>query len=93
MLQTLLRINAQRIGRADTPELRLAIQQESIAWLEEQQRLQPKAFTLYRIGKIQFAMNNKPGALISFRSALTNAPSDAHYRGAAETYIKKLEGL
>jgi tetratricopeptide (TPR) repeat protein len=93
LLQHLLRINDHRIARAETPELRLAIQQESLAWLEEQQRLRPGAFTTYRIAKMQLSMGDKPAALISFHAALAKAPADAHYRGAAESFIKQLEGL
>lgn len=93
LLQYLLRINDYRIGREDTPELRLAIQQESLVWLEEQQRLRPGAFTIYRIAKMQLSMGNKSEALISFRTALEITPADAYYRGAAETFIKQLEGL
>ncbi|PKN13756.1 MAG: hypothetical protein CVU69_00865 [Deltaproteobacteria bacterium HGW-Deltaproteobacteria-4] len=93
LLQHLLRINDHRIGRAETPELRLAIQQESLAWLEEQQRLRPGAFTNYRIAKMQLSMGDKTEALTSFRAALEKTPADAHYRGAAETFIRQLEGL
>lgn len=92
LVQALLRTNDYRIGREETPELRLAIQQESLVWLEEQQRLRPRAFTLYRIAKMQLAMGNKAAALITFRAALGKAPVDAHYRGAAETFIKQLGG-
>jgi tetratricopeptide (TPR) repeat protein len=93
LLQHLLRINDQRIGRVKTDELRLAIRQESLGWLKEQQHLRPSAFTLYRIGKMQLSMGDKPAALSSFRSALEQAPSDAYYRGAMKTFIQKLEGL
>jgi tetratricopeptide (TPR) repeat protein len=93
LLQSLLRTNDRRIGHAETPALRLAIQEESLAWLEEQQHLKPTAFIRYRIGKMQLAMGDKPSALISFRAALLKAPNDAHYRGAAESFIKKLEGV
>jgi tetratricopeptide (TPR) repeat protein len=93
LLQALLRVNDQRIGRAQTPDLRLAIQNESLVWLEEQQRLRPKAFTLYRIAKMQLSMGDRDSALISFRAALAGAPADAHYRGAAESFIQQLESL
>lgn len=93
LLQQLLRINAQRIGRAETPELKLAIQQESLDWLEGQQRMRPNTFTVYRMAKMQLAMGDKSAALISFRMAFAKAPAEAHYRGAAETFIKQLEGL
>lgn len=93
LLQHLLRINDHRIGRAETPELQLAIQQESLVWLQEQQHLRPSAFTIFRIAKMQLSMGDKTEALISFRSALEKTPADAYYRGAAETFIEKLEGL
>ncbi len=93
LLQALLRTNDQRIGRAETPELRLAIQRESLAWLEEQQSLRPSPFVTYRIAKMQLTMGDKMAALSSFRAALAKAPADAHYRGAAETYIKRLANL
>lgn len=93
LLQSLLRINDQRIGRADTWELRSTIQAESLAWLQEQQSLRPSAFTLYRIGKMQLSMGDNAAALNSFKTSLTKAPADAHYRGAAEKLVKRLEGL
>lgn len=93
LLQALLRINDQRIGRAGTPGSRLAIQQESLAWLKEKQRLRPRAFTLYRIAKMQLSMGDKTAALLSFRAALIKAPVDVYYRGAAETFIKKLVAI
>ncbi len=92
VLQALLRVNDQLIGRAETPELRFVLQQESLAWLEEQQRLRPSAFTLYRIGKMQLAMGDEASALVSFQASLAKTPADAYYRGATETFIKKLEG-
>ncbi|MDZ4184576.1 MAG: hypothetical protein U1D97_06310 [Desulfuromonadales bacterium] len=93
VIQHLLRINDHRIGRAETPELRSAIQKESLTWLEEQQRLCPSAFTIYRIGKMQLSMGDKAEALISLRAAMQKSPADAHYRSAAETFIQQLEGL
>ncbi len=92
VLRSLLRTNDQRIASAETPELKLAIQQESLDWLEEQQRLRPNSFTVYRIAKMQFSMGDKAAALVSFKEALVKAPVDAHYRGAAETFIEKIEG-
>jgi protein O-mannosyl-transferase len=92
LLHALLRVNDQRIGRAVTSEERLSIQQESLAWLQEQQRLQPSAFVLYRTGKMLLDVGDKSSALDSFRAALAKAPPDAHYRGAAETFIRRLEG-
>lgn len=92
LLQALLRVNDRRIGRAETPEERLAIQQESLAWLREQQRVRPGAFVLYRMGKMQLTMGDNHSALQSFRAALSKAPPDAHYRGAAEVFIRRLDG-
>ena len=92
LLQGLLRINDQRIGRAATPDLRLAIQQESLGWLVEQQHMRPSPFTIYRIAKMQLTMGQNDKALKSFRAALDGAPADAHYRSAAKTFIDKLEG-
>ena len=31
--------------------------------------------------------------LISFREVLVTTPADAYYRGAAETFIHKIEGI
>ncbi|OEU64442.1 MAG: hypothetical protein BA870_05575 [Desulfuromonadales bacterium C00003094] len=90
LLQALLRINDYRIGSAEVPGFRLAIQQESLAWLEEQHRLQPRTFTRYRIAKMQLSMGDQAAALASFRAVLARAPVDAYYRDAAATYIKKL---
>jgi tetratricopeptide (TPR) repeat protein len=93
LLQALLRINDQRIGRAKTLDLRLAIQRESLTWLNEQQSMQPNAFTLYRIAKMQLSMGNTVESLATFRSVLATAPADAYYRGAVETSITMLERL
>jgi tetratricopeptide (TPR) repeat protein len=93
LLQVLLRTNDQRIGLAETSETRLAIEQESLSWLGEQQRLRPSSFTIYRIAKMQLAMGDRSSALMSFRTALEKAPSDSHYRDAAASFVEQLEGL
>lgn len=92
VLQYLLRVNDQRIGHTAVPEEISAIRQESLTWLEEQLRLRPSAFTRYRVAKLQLDMGDEVSALESFKSSLVNTPADAHYRSAAETFIKKLEG-
>jgi tetratricopeptide (TPR) repeat protein len=92
VLQYLIRTNDQLLGKTDDPAANAAIQEESLTWLLEQQRLRPGAFTLYRIGKQHLAMGNEEDALHSFKKAYAQAPEDAHYRGAAETFIRRLEG-
>ena len=92
ILQAVLRINQKLIGQMENPEDKLALQIESLAWLQEQQRLRPKAFTLYRIGKMQLAMGDETAALASFQNSLAKTPANAHYRGALKTFIIKLEG-
>jgi len=91
LLQALLRINDFRIGKTETSSLRMTIQRESLFWLKEQKTLRPSAFLDYRIGKMQLAMGYESAALTSFRAALTIASADAYFRGAAETFIAKLE--
>ena len=44
LLQLLLKINDQRIGEAKTLEEKSTIQQESLGWLNEQQKLSPRSF-------------------------------------------------
>ncbi|MFA5585839.1 MAG: hypothetical protein WDA02_04770 [Saccharofermentanales bacterium] len=92
VLQYLIRTNDQRLGKTDDPAANATIQEESLTWLLEQQRLRPEAFTLYRIGKQHLAMGNEEDALHSFKKAYAQAPEDAHYRGAVETFIRRLEG-
>jgi len=92
VLQALLRINDQRISRAKSSEDRLVMQKESLFWLQEQYQIRPAPFILYRTGKMQLLMGDKMAALKSFRAAMEKAPSDAHYRGAAMTFIENLEG-
>lgn len=91
LLQALLRINDRRINHAKSAVMRLSIQKESLAWLKEQQNLRPNAFIVYRIAKMQLAMGDKTSALMSFRAALARAHAGAHYRGAAEVFIARLE--
>lgn len=92
LLQQLLRINDMRLVKVTDPEEKLSIQKESLGWLLEKQRLRPRAFTLYRIGKQHLSMGNKEKALEAFRKSLLTTKPDAHYRAAAEVFIKKLEG-
>jgi len=92
LLQLLLKINDQRIGEAKTLEEKSTIQQESLGWLNEQQKLSPRSFTLYRMGKLLLSMGRKAEALESFRTALRGADPDAFYRPATESFIAKLEG-
>lgn len=92
LLQQLLRINDMKLGETTDPVEIRAIQEESISWLLEQQQLRPRSFTLYRIGKQYLAMGNEKKALEAFRSSMVNVKPDAHYRAAAEVFIKRLEG-
>jgi len=59
MLQVLLRINDRRIVVATDTAKRLTIQQESLEWLQEEQRIRPQNFTLYRIGKLHLSTGDK----------------------------------
>ena len=92
LLQAVLKINDQLLVRATDLETRTSIQQESLRWLHEQQRIRPSAFTLYRIGKQQFALGNHAAAREAFRDALAQEPVGAHYREAAARFIERLDG-
>lgn len=91
ILQTLLRVNDQRLELLTDSAAQQTILRESLSFLDETQRLRPGAFTLYRIGKVQVALGEKEAALASFRAALAGAPEDAHFRAAATKFIEKLE--
>lgn len=91
LLQVLIRMNDQRLAITTEPAARSAIQNESLAWLLEKQRLRPQPFTLYRLGKQYLSMGRKSQALDYFRKAYVQAPADAYYRSAAATFIAKLE--
>jgi len=90
ILQMLLKINSKRLGKIDNPEEHLQIQQESLKWLLEQQRVKPSPFTLYRIGKMQLSCGNKDMALEYFEHAYAGSPRDSHYRSAAGKFIQQL---
>ncbi|MCF6177762.1 MAG: hypothetical protein L3J63_00015 [Geopsychrobacter sp.] len=91
VLQSLLRVNDQRLSKITDPAGRRVLQKESLAWLQEQQRVRPNAFTLYRLAKQHLSMGQKVLALDFFRKAYAQSPVDAHYRGAAETFIARIE--
>jgi len=93
VLQALIRTNDRRLGKTLAPEEKAAIHRQNLEWLLEEQHLRPGPFTLYRIGKRYLALGRKKQALDYFRKAHARAPSDAHYRGAAEVFIKKLEDM
>ncbi|PNU19208.1 hypothetical protein C2E25_13770 [Geothermobacter hydrogeniphilus] len=91
LLQSLIRINDQRLGRVATVEAKTAIHRENLSWLLEQQLIKPRVFTLYRIGKRYLALGERDKALEFFKKAYAGAPRDAYYRGAAATFIRRLE--
>ena len=93
ILQTLLKINIQRLGMVDDPAERSQIQQESLSWLLEQQRIRPDPFTLYRIGKMQLSSGQREAALVFFKRAYERSSVDSHYHAAAATFIEQLEGI
>jgi tetratricopeptide (TPR) repeat protein len=91
ILQILLKINSKRLGRIENSEERQQVQQESLKWLLEQQRVKPNPFTLYRIGKMQLSCGDKDAALEYFKRAYAGSPSDSHYRVAAGRFIQQLQ--
>jgi len=92
VLQYLIRTNDQRLGKTDDPTAKAAIHKENLDWLKAQQRIRPSSFTLYRIGKQYLTMGNEEQALHSFKKAYAQAPMGAHFRDAAATFIRRLEG-
>ncbi len=91
VLQALIRANDMRLGKQNEPESKEAIHRENLGWLREQQRIRPRPFTLYRIGKRYLTLGKEEQALVYFRQAYAKAPHDSHYRGAAKTFIRRLE--
>lgn len=91
ILQLLLKVNDKQLGHERDPARKLAMQNESLQWLQEQKELKPSAFTDYRIGKKQLVLGLDKEAAESFRAVLAKAPADAFYRGAAKTMLEKLE--
>jgi tetratricopeptide (TPR) repeat protein len=92
LLQWLIRINDQRLGKTDDSSVKTAILQESLDWLLEQQQIRPSPFILYRVGKKYLALGQEEQALDFFKKAYAQAPRDAFYRGPAATFIRRIEG-
>lgn len=90
LLQLLIKVNNDRLGKISDQALRVEILSENIGWLTEQQQLRPNPFTLYRIGKQYLMLGDKESALKFFKDAYAKAPADAHYVGAAAKFIEKL---
>lgn len=91
VLQILLKVNDKQLGYESDSARKLAMQKESLQWLQEQKKLKPSPFTDYRIGKKQLVLGLDKEAAESFRAVLAKAPADAFYRGAAKTMLEKLE--
>ena len=90
VLQTLLKINNQRLARTNDHKQRTLIQKESLNWLQEQQRISPDSFTLYRIAKMQHALGDRHSALKFFTQAYQQSSVTAHYHAAAGKQADKL---
>lgn len=91
LLQELILINDMRWGKAASVDEKQALDRESLAWLYEQQRIQPSNFTLYRIGKQHMRLGDKEQAIATLRRVYEEAPVDAYYREPALKMIKNLE--
>jgi len=90
VLQTLLKINNQRLARTNNQQTQTLIQRESLSWLLEQQRIRPDAFTLYRIAKIQQALGDQESALEFYSQAYNRSAVDTHYHAAAGKQADRL---
>ncbi len=65
--------------------------EEILVTLDLLHQKKPDSFWLYQSGQMCLIIGNDVRALDFFRRAYAAAPTDAHYRGAAMTYIKRLD--
>ena len=91
VLQFLIRTNGQLLSRSPDPQQKELLQQEIVDWLLEEQRIRPRTFTLYRIGKAYLALGEKIEALKYFQRAKVKAPKGSHYYGALNSFIDRLQ--
>lgn len=89
-LELLLKADSKRFETLSGKE-RLLLAADMLDTLDIMNRKKPDSFWLYRSGQISFTTGNKAQAARFFRKVLEKAPVDSHYRGAAATYLKKME--
>lgn len=89
-LELLFKVDTRRITQlTGTQKTMLATDiQETLELLYKKQ---PDPFWLYQKGQMALIAGDTSKAAESFRRAYTEAPTDAHYRAAALTYLRRLE--
>lgn len=89
-LELLYRADGKRIHDLTGGERKLLVF-DLLETLELLNRKRPDPFWLYRSGQLALDSGDAVRATDFFRRALNTAPADAHYRGAALTYLRRLE--
>lgn len=67
--------------------------QDLLETLDLLHQKRPDPFWHYRSGQLALAVGERGKAAKLFMFAYTTAPDDAHYKGAAKTYLKKLGAI
>jgi len=89
-LELLYKADGKRIHHLTAGD-KMLLAEDLLETLDLLQQKQPDPFWLYQSGKYALLAEDKAKAVCFFRQAYTTAPPDAHYRGAALTYLHKLE--
>lgn len=86
--------------KADGKRLELLVKKEKylladdlLETLDLLNQKKPDPFWLYRSGQISLKIGDDVRAADFFRRSYSTAPVDAHYRSAAQTYLRKLEKI
>ncbi|MDD2851687.1 MAG: glycosyltransferase family 39 protein [Desulfuromonadaceae bacterium] len=89
-LELLYKADGKRIGNLiDKDKVLLA--NDLLETLKLLNQKKPDPFWLYRSGQISLIIGDAAKSADFFRRAYTAAPVDAHYKGAAKTYLLRLE--
>lgn len=89
LLELLHKADSKRLLQLAGRE-RSALAADLLLTLEVLYRKRPDPFWLYRSGQVALFAGERIKAADFFQQAHVSAPIDAHYRGAAATYLKKL---
>jgi len=89
-LELLFKADNKRLVKLDNTQKKI-LAADILETLDLLHQKRPDPFWLYQSGHMALIMGNQTKAADFFRRAYTEAPTDAHYRGAALTYIRRLE--
>ena len=89
-LELLYKADSKRMHQLNGRE-KVLLAQDILETLGQLNRKRYDPFWLYRSGQLALVTGNTEEAIDFFRRSYVDAPTDAHYRGAAKTYLNKLE--